>query len=207
MTSKQNLPKDVLYQRNLKSASANLLLFAVLSVVNVLLLLSNAGISFTFSAFLPEFLIGLGAEFSAASGSNGPLVVYSVIAVFFIVGCIVSALLAKKRPLWLILGLALALVDTVCMVLIIVPIIDVYLESGVGSLVIYFLFHAWVLYYLINGLVSYTKLKKLPVGPVVYQAPFVPEQANEVPASETAAPAITEDSASVTPEPEEKDET
>ncbi len=207
MTSKQNLPKDVLYQRNLKAASSNLLLFAVLSVVNVLLLLSGAGISFTFSAFLPEFLIGHGAEFSAMSGSNGPLVVFSVIAVIFIVGCIVSALLAKKRPLWLILGLVLALVDTVCMVLIIVPIIDVYLQNGVVSLVIYFLFHAWVLYYLINGLVSYSKLKKLPVEPVVYQAPFVPEQAKEAPVSETVDPAITEDPASAIAEPEEKEGT
>jgi len=161
------------YQRNLKAASSNLLVFAILSAVNMVLVLTGSSITFTFSAYLPEMLVVLGQEIKLMTGKGGALAVFIVISLLFIVACVVSALLAKKRPLLLILGLVLVAGDTVLMLIDILPVISLWIEAGMTvSLLIYFLFHAWILYYLINGLVSYSKLKALPPEPMTYDVPF-----------------------------------
>jgi hypothetical protein len=118
-------------------------------------------------------LIALGRDFAAITGSNGPLIVFGVISVLYVAGCILAAVMAQKNPKWLILGAVLTTLDTVLMLVDIIPVIGDFLANDILSLAILFLFHAWILYYVFNALISYKKLKTMPPEPQTYEAEYV----------------------------------
>jgi len=158
-----------LYERNIKNGSANLIYFSLFTIVNIVLLLVDSNLSFLFSAYIPQLMIAIGQGFAAATGSNGPLIVFSVLSVLFVGGCILSAVLSKKKTGWLILGAVLTTLDTVLMLVVVLPSIGDFLVDGLLSI----LFHAWILYYVFNALISYQKLKALPPDPQTYEAEYV----------------------------------
>ena len=164
ISERQNL------QNKYNICRANLLLVVIFSVVNMVLPAVGSQSYFLFSAFVPFFLAYVGAdatgmfpdEFYAtyyAPGEFEPADI-SVLIVMLAIALVIVALyflcwiMSKKHGIgWIITALVLFGLDTVMMFLI---------QGFAVDSIIDILFHAWVIYYLIVGIVSYLKLKNLP---------------------------------------------
>ena len=87
-------------------------------------------------------------------------------AILVLAAFMICWLLSKNNPIWMMILTGLYLVDIGMMV---PDLMDYYFVSDVRGGVFLILYHAWVLYYLVNGIISNEKLKKLP--PPVEEAP------------------------------------
>lgn len=161
----------VMLKRSIALASSNLMLFAILTVVNMVLIVANANIIFSFSAELPPILfvnaiIALNADGLAAVGVF--LLIIAVISVGFIFLC---SVMSKRKVGWLIAALVYTVVDLLLAAAIYIPQLEY--DTGLFSTVLFsVLFHAWMLYYVIKGISAYSKLKRLPAEPMTYEVPF-----------------------------------
>lgn len=149
------------------SARHNLLLVVIFTAVNIGLLVAQSNSYFLFSASIPYYLVDLGMflcgkypmEYYAELGMveffpNSFLVVMIVIAVVILAMYLLAWIFSKKpRVGWMIFALVIFALDTLFMLLIMGISADMILDI---------VFHAWVVISLINGIVSYSKLKKLP---------------------------------------------
>lgn len=145
----------------------NLLLVVIMSLVNLVLLLTNSNSYFLFSASLPYIIADLGmflcgkypVEYYAdvpdmVFADTSLLVVLVAIAVIIIAVYLLCWIMSKKHGAgWLIAALVLFSIDTAAMFL--------FLPIDLGSL-LDILFHVWVIYYLISGIVVKGKLNALP---------------------------------------------
>ena len=108
---------------------------------------------FLFSATFPQasLIYGYVMEAEGLAGLYTAGIVLGVVCIGLYFLC---WLLSKKNPGWLIAATVLFAVDTVLLFV-------VYeLEASIALDVI---FHAWVLYYLISGVVAASKMKNQPV--------------------------------------------
>lgn len=179
------------YQKNYANARANLLLATILTVASVIMVVV-ADYLFYFSALIPVIIAVTGREFQMmTNGSytaadlgltaeeyelmqtidgNMILIVCLVIALLITAVYFLCWLLSKKRPAWMIVALVLYSVDTFFAL----PEILGNLAVDPMGAVLMLLFHAWMLYYLISGLIASSKLKKLPAA-VEGEAVVIPE--------------------------------
>ncbi len=156
------------------TARMNLLLVAAFTAINVILGLTGSGTYFLFSAFIPYYLV-IDGMFSCGKMpadwyegdmsewefyDSSYLIIMVVIAVVILALYVVFWLLSKKQSGWLIAALVFFAIDSV-----------LFLVMGGFSLdsVFDLLFHAWVLYYLISGIVAANKLKTMPLEEELYQ--------------------------------------
>lgn len=153
------------------SARGNLLLAIVFTLVNMVLLLTNANSYFLFSVFIPYMLIDqamfytgrypaeIYEEYNPDMVFSSEKLLYILVGIAFmvLVAYILCWFFSKNKSGWLVTALVLFSLDTVVYLLYSL----IYGMFSLGS-VIDILFHAWVLYYLIAGLVANAKLKKLP---------------------------------------------
>lgn len=150
------------------NASHNILLVVAFTAINIILLVANSNSYFLFSAYIPYALADIGmflcgmypaeyyTEFFPGMEflPKGVFVVTLVIAVVILVLYLLCWIFARKFKIgWLITALVLFSIDTIVLLL---------FNGFVIDFVIDYIFHAWVIFSLINGLVAYTKLKKLP---------------------------------------------
>lgn len=187
MNFKQSKPTTpvsprALYQSHLNTAASDLILFSALTLVNIVLVFTQANVSFSFSAFLPDFLVVLGLGIEAATGNNLPLILFGVVAVAFVAGCVVSALLTKKHPGWLTLGTVLVCIDTAILAYTLVLNMSI-----IDSFIWYILFHIWILFNLFRGHSAINKLKNLPLEPQTYDVPFTEVSADSENSDASAA--------------------
>ncbi|MBQ3183762.1 MAG: hypothetical protein IJB57_08835 [Clostridia bacterium] len=174
------------------SARGNLLMVIVFTVVNILLLVTNSNSYFLFSAFVPYILVENGwyytgkypveayGEYYSDMAFAADVVLYVLIAVAVIVLAVyfLCWLFSKKqRAGWIVVALVFFALDTVGYLLY----AFMYGMLDMSS-VIDILFHAWVIYYLVGGLVANAKLKKLPAEEELpeeaAQEPAVAEETN-----------------------------
>ena len=163
-------PRQAL-QMKYNSARGNLLLVILFTAVNVLLLVANTGSYFLFSAFIPYMLVDEGMFYTGRYPAElyeeyFPDMAFLGDNLFYALICVSITILALyflcwlfskgNRAGWLMTALVFFALDTVGYLLYSV----VYGGLDFKSL-IDVLFHAWVLYYLINGLVANAKLKRL----------------------------------------------
>lgn len=136
---------------------SNLLLLIAFTVINIVLIATNSGITFLFSASVPYMIAYLGALFGGEAFLTAP-VFYIMLAIALIILGVyfLCWLFSKKHIAWLIVALALFIVDTVCLLALFLLFGD--MMSGWMDI----FFHAWALYYLISGVVAYFKLKRIP---------------------------------------------
>lgn len=162
-----NLSPRQRLENKYNGARGNLLLVVAFTLINVILLVTNANTYFLFSAYVPYFLVDLGmfycgkypSEFYAEHYPDMPFVssslFYIIIAVAFVIILLyfISWLLIKKEKNgWLIFALVFFSFDTAIM----------FLFNGINSsMIMDILFHAWVIYSLAIGIDAYKKLKKL----------------------------------------------
>lgn len=176
----QNLPSQrSLYEQKYKSSRYNLLLIVVFTVINMFLLVTNANSYFLFSAYVPYFTALMGMTLCGRLAPEYYPEEYGTLyflddSVFFILLAVAIALTAlyllawfmsnKQRVGWLIFALVFFSVDTVAMVLL----------SGISYDSIFdIVFHGWVIYSLVSGIVAHSKLKKLPPEGIVIPADMV----------------------------------
>ncbi len=152
------------------NASRNNLLFIILaSIVNIVLLLTNTNTYFLFSANIPYAITDYAMlitgkyppEFYVEAGITDDLFLSNtVFAVLLAIAAIIISLyffawlFSKKGKVgWLIFALVLLSLDTLFMIV----------WWGVAlDMIIDILFHGLMIYYMVNGIVVNSKLKKLP---------------------------------------------
>ena len=157
-----------LYQQKFASARYNLLLVIGMTVINILMLLLGGSSYFLFSATIPyslavfgglytgklpeEYYTDMPADFEFLPGSF--FAVMLGIAIVILVVYLCCFLFSKKfKTGWMIAAAAMFVLDTLYML---------YLYGIALDSLVDILLHAWVLYYLISGVVYGLKLKKLP---------------------------------------------
>ena len=130
---------------NYKIARSNLLLMLVLTTINIVLMYFESDTYLLFSATVPTFL----AIFGFAWEAYGLIVIVGVILLLYLLCWIFS----KRHYAWMIVAAVLFAIDTIVMVYF-------YIGAFDASMILDFVIHAWVMYYLILGIVSGIKLKK-----------------------------------------------
>lgn len=143
-------PREMLEQKY-KSARMNLLLAIILTVVNVVLLIAGSDMMLLFSISVPFYAVVMGYFMEGSA----MLVTGCVIAAIMLAAYLLCWIFSKKHTGWLVAALVLFVIDTIVMGL-------MYLLAGEMSGIMDVVIHALVLYYLIIGIVSANKLKKMP---------------------------------------------
>lgn len=154
-----------------RNSRFNLLLLVAFTLVNIILVIAKSDMYFLFSATVPYYLAVYGLFWTGHLPDEVPegqeiqylsdsfLVVMLVIAAVILVLYLLFFFLSKKHYGFLIAALVFFAIDCVYMA---------YTIFSVGfevSSLIDLAFHAWVLYYLISGVIAGVKLRK-PVMPI-----------------------------------------
>lgn len=148
---KQNRTPRELLEQQFKASRSNLLLMVIFTVINIVLLYVGSETMLLFSASIPYFAVALGVF----GGSFELFVIGLIVAVVLITLYFLCWLMSKKHPRWLIVALVLFILDVLAM-------ICFFLLAEEASGIVDVLFHGWVLCYLIIGISSAAKLKKMP---------------------------------------------
>ena len=149
------------------TARSNLLLLVIFSAINLLMLATNSGTYFLFSASVPYLLTDLGMFFCGMypdefyEGLEGMFffneaffVIMLVISILILAVYLLCWLLSKKNKVgWLIAALAMFGIDTLVM-------FGYYGFSA--DMIIDIVFHVWVIVILVMGIKAHYQLKKLP---------------------------------------------
>ena len=136
-------------------ARSNLLLMMVLTLANIVLFAVGTDTMLLFSATVPYYSV----VFGLIDPTGVLLVPGIVIAVLSLGAFFISWLLSKKNYGWMILALALFIIDTICMV-------GLYIWAEDFSGILDFAIHIWVLYYLVVGVKTGAKLRRAETEPV-----------------------------------------
>lgn len=172
------------YERKYNGSRANLLLVVIATAINMFLIATGSDTYFLFSAFIPYFLTTIGMVqcgllppeyyeypmedyiFYDKSLFVALLIISIILTLLYLLAWFMSK---KNRVGWLIFALVFFGLDTVGML-----IFNGIAADGIIDIV----FHAWVIYYLVIGIIAHRKLKYMPE--------YEPVTANEAPADETA---------------------
>jgi len=156
---------------NYHTARVNLLFMAILTLINVVMILLGQDSYFLFSACVPYIIALTGAIFCGTLPEeyygeiegyhqifeSSAIYVFAAVALAIIALYVICFVFSKKRAGFLIAALVLFSLDTVFM----------FYWYGLDlTMIVDILFHVWVLVYLILGVRAYFKLKKMPTEPV-----------------------------------------
>ena len=139
-------------QAKYNQSRANLLLVVITSVIN-LFTVAFAGSYFLFAPSMPTLLVEIVLMEAGEAG-----VELAALVVPFIVGLVLTApyllgwIFSKKRVGWMIAALVFFSLDCVYLLLM----------YQLTSVIIDILFHAWIMFYLITGVINGLKLKDMP---------------------------------------------
>ena len=162
LTPRQN------YERKYKASRANLLLVVIATAINMFLIATGSDTYFLFSAFIPYFLTTIGMVQCGLLPSEYyeyPMEDYifydkSLFVALLIISIILTSLYLlawfmskKNRVGWLIFALVFFGLDTLGML-----IFNGIAADGIIDIV----FHAWIIYYLVVGIIAHNKLKNYP---------------------------------------------
>ena len=164
----KNIPPRALCEAKYNSARMNLLLVLGMTLLNIVVCCFGSDRYFLFSASIPYYLVLLGSIMTGRMPEEyytdwpasepflgiGFLVVMAVIAVAMLLVYLACFLLSKKNRVgWLITAAVFFGIDTLGML---------WLYGISADAIFDIVFHAWVLYYLITGVINGLKLKNLP---------------------------------------------
>lgn len=149
-------------------ARHNILVVIIFTLINIALALFGDGTYFLFSAFVPYYLV-IDGMFSCGKFSDNwyeggkeeylfldesYLVIMLSFAILILAVYFLFWLLSKKQKLgWLIATLVFFSIDTLGMILFWGISLDMIMDV---------LFHAYIFYFIISGIIAANKLKKLP---------------------------------------------
>lgn len=136
-------------EQKYKTARINLLLMIGLTVVNLILLFTGSDMMMLFSATIP-YLAAIYATMPIFEIFFPFLMGLAVVTLLLYLAC---WFFSKKHPAWMIVALVMFAIDTLAM-------IGLYWAAGDATGIMDIVIHAWVLYYLIIGVVNGLKLRK-----------------------------------------------
>ena len=171
----QNLPQRAQLEVKYNTARMNLIMMVIFTLVNITFISFGNTTYFLFSASLPYYFVSLGAvicgkmpaEYYEELGEMPEpvdsmffwiMLILAAVALLIYVLCFVAS---KKNSGWLIAATVLFGIDTLGMF---------YLYGFNINMILDILFHVWVLFYLIIGIVASNKLKNLPEDEPVPEA-------------------------------------
>ena len=140
----------------IKTAKTTIFLVAVLTFVNTLLIAFNSGTVFTFSAYIPQLVVYIFADAAADLQVKNYLYIGAAIAILISLVYLALWLGAKKKDAMIAAALVLFSIDTAVLLLDVIPYFDF-------SYIIDILFHGWVIFDLVMGVCSCSKLRKMSV--------------------------------------------
>lgn len=143
-------------KKRVNTAKTTIILVAVLTIANTVLIAINADMVFTFSAYIPQFVTFLFADLAADLQDKTDLYIGVAIAILMALIYVALWFGAKKKDSFIAVALVLFGIDTAFMLY-----FDVIVYFDISS-VIDILFHGWVVFDLIMGIHAYSKLKKMP---------------------------------------------
>jgi len=141
-----------------EKARNNLLVVIAYSVINLILTAFDAGVIFLFSTTLPQFVFVMGRNLAIDMGSNIFATMGLVIAIILIIPYFVFWLLAKRARVLILVALILISIDSLLLL---------YFIIGIEFQWTYLLelaFRVWILYYLINGVMAWAKIRNISIG-------------------------------------------
>lgn len=147
------------YQENLiKTCRGNLLMVVLITAINLVVLLTGSDSYWLFSASIPYYVVAFGMAF------DGQVIATYTITALVVAGAIIAVyllawLLSKKRSGWLTVALILFVLDTLGLVALMM-----WMQVALMDWLMPILFHAWVLLYLVQGVMAAKKLKDMPVS-------------------------------------------
>ncbi len=164
----RSLTKQELYRSHYNGARINLLIAVAFTLINCALIFAGGSTYFLFSCSFPYAMTFEGAfwtwkafspeEYAELGWTQANMLPDAFLYIMLVIAAVAVGLyvlcwfLSKKHVGWMIAAAALFVVDTVFLIL--------YYGVSVDFLMDY-LFHAWVLFILIRGIVSYYRAKQL----------------------------------------------
>lgn len=136
------------------NARKNLLLMAMISLVNLVLVASNSSMYLLFSAFFPQFSYSIGSGVAQGLNNNMYLVVGLVVACTSILCYLVCWYFSDKKRWFMLVALILFSFDSLLFLFFALSEFDT-------SYLIDIAFQVWIMYYLIIGTAAWSRLKKL----------------------------------------------
>ena len=134
-------------ERQISMSRGAILLVLCLTVVNLGLLIAGSNTYLLFAASAPYYLtiMARGFDLAASGAVNGGYTWAALAASALVLGLyLLCWLWSKKQHNWLVAGLVLFILDTICLVLLCRFVFGDYLGSMMD-----FLMHGWVLYELV----------------------------------------------------------
>ena len=181
LTPRQN------YERKYKASRANLLLVVIATAINMFLIATGSDTYFLFSAFIPYFLTTIGMvqcgllppEYYEYPMEDYIFYDKSLFVALLIISIILTSLYLlawfmskKNRVGWLIFALVFFGLDTLGMLI---------FNGFAAESIIDIVFHAWIIYYLVVGIIAHNKLRNYP-----YEDEPVMAYENAIPQAEAA---------------------
>ena len=163
-TVSNNIPKAEL-QKRIASGRSTLLTLVIFTVVNVVLMVMNAGYYMLFSASIPYYLTAFGLDLSGSPVGT----VLLAIAAGFVALLLLSWLLSKKKGGWMICGMILMILDSLALVGLCLLIPGMFAEN-----ILDLVFHAAVLYSVIRAVAANKKLQAMVEESPVYYDGYTP---------------------------------
>lgn len=134
----------------------SLLLILIFTTINLVLLLTDAGRYFLFSASVPYYLTAFGIGMDYALGGTTYTYTALVISAVILVVYLLCYLQSKNRTGWLTAALVLFCIDTVGLIFFSFTLLDSPMEN-----ILDFLLHGWAVVELIQAVRCAGKLKQL----------------------------------------------
>lgn len=133
-------------QQQYSIARGNLLLAIIFTVINLVLYWTGSGYYFLFSIAVPYYGILLGDVLGF--GATMLIVAVVILAIYFL-----CWIMSKKHSGIMILATVLFVLDCICLIALMI------LSGGITYMIVDILFHAWIMFYLIQALRYGAQLK------------------------------------------------
>jgi len=155
-----------------KRARGNLLMVIAFTAINLIMTIVKANFYFLFSATVPQVIFEIGKGLSEEFGNNIFFIVGLVIALVAVLLYLLCWIFSKRLRGFMVAALVLFSIDSV---------VFIWLAFSGGfeaSYILDIVFHVWVLFYFINGVLAWTKLRGVP--PEVLEALMQPQPQQQV---------------------------
>jgi hypothetical protein len=133
----------------------NLLSVIIFTVINLILTYFDASVNFLFSATLPQFILEIGKAMNSEMESNVLIIVGLIIAFIIIIPYFIFWILARRVRVLILVALIFFSIDSLLLLYLI------FNTEFNFSVLLEIAFHVWILYYLINGVKAWYKLRSI----------------------------------------------
>ena len=152
-------------EQQYKVSRMNLLLVLAFTFINMILALTKASFYMLFSASIPLEITALGVLMADDYGIGFTVFMFGL-SVVLLLPYLLSFIFSKKHFAWMIAALVWFSLDSVLFLILVV-----LAGSWDFSILLDFFFHAWIMFYLINGVRYGSRLRQLKKNAEIEKTP------------------------------------